>query len=273
MNYFFSILAGIIQGLTEFLPISSSGHLVLFHDFFRFDFPDALAFDVVLHLGTLLALIIYFAFDIAKYFTAWLTSFVKWDFRADVNKRLAWFLFFGTIPAAVAGFYLEDQIDNFFRQPMSVAVMLIVFGIFLYLADRFFKQFKTINELSFANALVIGIFQVLALVPGVSRSGITIIAGLSQRLKRQDAARFSFLLAIPIIFGAGLKKSIDFFSTGNILANDLIILAVGFISSAITGYIAIRFFLKFLENHSLKAFAVYRVVLGFVIIFIILFFK
>ena len=272
MDIFYSILAGIIQGLTEFLPISSSGHLVIVHDFLKFDFIDNLAFDVVLHLGTLVALIVFFFADILKYLIAFFESLVAWNLKNNLNQRLAWYLFIATLPAAIVGYFLEDRIEMVFRSPFLVALMLIIFGVILYLADKFFFKLKTINELSLANSLTIGLFQAIALIPGVSRSGITIIAGLSQKLKRKDAARFSFLLAVPIIFGAGLKKTIDLISGSAISSADFLALILGFLSSAVTGYFCIKYFLKFLENHSLKIFAWYRIVLGLLIIFVILFF-
>lgn len=269
MNYILSILAGIIQGLTEFLPISSSGHLVIFHDFFNFEFPDNLAFDVVLHLGTLVSLLIFFAKDVLKYLTSFFQSFVKRDLKNNLDQRLAWYLFLATLPAAIVGYFFEDQIETIFRGSAIVAVMLIIFGIILYLADKYFSKINTISQLKLNNAFVIGIAQAIALVPGVSRSGITIIAGLSQKLKRQDAARFSFLLAMPIVFGAGFKKIMDLFGESTLVLADLTILILGFLSAAITGYLCIKYFLKFLENHSLKIFAYYRIILGIIILLVI----
>ncbi|MFA6254707.1 MAG: undecaprenyl-diphosphatase UppP [Patescibacteria group bacterium] len=273
MEILYSILAGIIQGLTEFLPISSSGHLVLFHDFLSFDFPDNLAFDVVLHLGTLVALLLFFRFDVINYLLAWFQSFSRWELKSNNNQRLAWYLFLATLPAAVIGYFLGDQIEILFRQPGVVALMLIIFGIILYLADKFFVQLRTITELNLGSSLVIGLFQALALIPGVSRSGITIIAGLSQKLKRQDAARFGFLLSLPVIFGAGLKEFLSLLSDNLLVGADFFILILGFLVSAVTGYLCIKYFLKFLENHSLKVFAYYRIVLGAVILVMLYFNK
>ena len=226
---------------------------------------------MVLHLGTLLALFLFFWSDILKYLKAWFQSFFQWDFKGNTNQRLAWYLFVATLPAAIAGFFLEEQIETVFRSSVSVALMLIIFGVLLYLADRYFSKIRTIDQLNLNNALFIGIFQTLALIPGVSRSGITIIAGLGQKLKRQQAARFSFLLAMPIVFGAGLKKVSDLVieRSGD---QDFLVLILGFLSSAIAGYFCIKYFLKFLENHSLAIFAVYRVILG-IIILVILFLK
>jgi len=271
VNYFFAILAGIIQGLTEFLPVSSSGHLVLFHDLLNFNLPDNLAFDVVLHLGTLLALILFFFSDLVKYLFAWLKSFTNWDLRQNENQRLAWYLFLATLPAAIVGYFLEDQINLIFRTPFLVSIMLIIFGIIIYFADHYFKKERTISELSLKSSLLIGVFQAIALIPGVSRSGITIIAGLSQKLKREQAARFSFLLSVPIVFGAGAKKILDLFSSKDIMTSDYLLMFVGFLSSAITGYFCIKYFLKFLQSHSLNIFVYYRVVIGLIILSILFF--
>lgn len=268
IDIFYSFFAGTIQGITEFLPISSSGHLVLFHDFFNFSLPDTLAFDVILHLGTLVALVVYFFSDVKKYLAAWFQSLVKWDLHNNKEQLLAWYLFIATIPAAIIGFYFENIIELYFRNSILVAIMLIIFGILLYLADSFFQKVKTMTELSLKGAIIIGFAQALALIPGVSRSGITIIAGLSQKLQRDQAARFSFLLSMPIVFGAGIKKLFDL---QQINSSQIIILLIGFLSSAIVGYFVIRLFLKFLQTHSLKVFAYYRIALGLVILTFMLF--
>lgn len=272
MDLFYSIVAGIIQGLTEFLPVSSSGHLILFHYFSGFDFIDDLSFDVVLHLGTLAALILFFFSDILKYLAAFFGSFVKWDLRSNFNQRLAWYLFVGTLPALAIGYFFENAIDAMFRYPASVAWVLIIFGVILYAADHYLLKIRSLNQLTWPGALIIGVLQTLAFIPGVSRSGITIVAGLTQKLKRQDAARFSFLLAIPAVLAAGAKKSLDLYQSHALNSADLLVLLVGFLASAIVGYLAIKYFLKFLQNHSLKVFAYYRIVLG-IIILAILFFK
>lgn len=263
-----SIFAGILQGVTEFLPISSSGHLILFHEYFKINFPDTLAFDVVLHLGTLIALLLYFFDDVKKYLVAWFQSIVKPDLKNNKEQLLAWYLFLATLPAAIIGFYFEQIVEVYLRNSIIVAIMLIAFGILLYLADTFFQKSKKITELSLRGALIIGLAQALALIPGVSRSGITIIAGLSQKLQREQAAKFSFLLSIPIVFGAGLKKLLDL---QQIDANQVFILVIGFTASAVVGYFVIKYFLKFLQSHSLKIFAYYRIALGLVILTALLF--
>ncbi len=265
MDIIYSILAGIIQGLTEFLPISSSGHLVIFHELFNFSILSELLFDAVLHLGTLLALLIFFYKDISKYIIAFFQSFAKWQLKEKVEQRLAWWLVVGTIPAAVIGYFLEDVIENFFRQTYWVAIMLVVFALFFLAAERFAKKFKEMNQISFKNALMIGLAQAIALIPGVSRSGITILAGLGSGLKRAQAARFSFVLAIPIVLGAGLKKLFDL-TNYSVSSAEVVVLIAGFLAAAITGYFCIKFFLHYLQKNTLKPFAYYRIVLALAVI-------
>lgn len=267
MNYFYSILAGIIQGLTEFLPISSSGHLVLFHEFTKFTVADEVAFDVVLHLGTMLALLIFFWKDIISLIKAFIESFYKRD-SSNLNQRLSWYLLLATIPAVIAGVLFEKQIESFFRNANSVAATLIIFGVLLWLADHYSSKIKNIFQITLKDSIIIGLAQVIALVPGVSRSGITIIAGLNQKFKRADAAKFSFLLAIPVVFGAGTKKIIDFIQENQTGLTDVNILIIGFVSATVTGYFCIKYFLKFLQSHSLKIFAYYRIALGILILII-----
>lgn len=246
MTIFYSIIAGVIQGLTEFLPISSSGHLILFHYFSGFDFIDDLSFDVVLHLGTLAALAIFFFFDILKYLSAFFRSFIKWNLRTDLNQRLAWYLFFATIPSLIIGYFFESTIESIFRRPLSVALVFIVFGIILYLADQYLLKIRTLDQLTWFGALFIGIFQTLAFIPGISRSGITIVAGLTQKLKRQEAAHFSFLLAIPAVFAAGGKKTLDLYELQALNSANSLVLLAGFLASAVIGYLCLKYFLRFL---------------------------
>ena len=265
LDIIIAILYGAVQGITEFLPISSSGHLVVLHEVF-FGFKEPLvAFDVVLHLGTFVALLGFFYADIIKYLQAFVRSFFDWQVATDSSERLSWFLFIGTIPAALAGYFFETQIETIFRSTTIVASMLIGVGVLLYLVDRFAAKSKTIEQVTLHSALLVGVAQALALVPGVSRSGITIVAGLTQKLNRANAARFSFLLSIPIVFGAGIKKVLDL-STVMIGADELIVLVTGFVSAAIVGYLCIKYFLLFLQRHSLAVFAYYRIALGIIIL-------
>lgn len=265
MDHLYSIILGIIQGLTEFWPVSSSGHLVIAHDFLNFDFASDLGFDVALHLGTLLALLLFFYKDIYRYIVAFFKSFANWDLKNNLDQRIAWFILVGTIPAAVIGFFIANIADTAFRNLWLVVSMLIVFGILFILFEKLFPKIYELHKLTWFGAILIGVAQAIALVPGVSRSGITIITGLSQGLKREVAASFSFLLSIPVVLGAGLKKLYDLNSVG-LESSEWGVMLVGFFMAAIVGYIAIKFLLKFLQNNSLNVFAYYRFFLAGVII-------
>jgi len=269
MLYFYSIIFGAIQALTEFLPISSSAHLVIFHDLLKFDLVDNLSFDVALHLGTLLAMILFFATDIVALIRGWLSSLKNWNLKNDLNQRLSWFIIIGTIPAAVVGYFFDNWFENN-RGLILISLTLIGGGILLFLVDLLSKKQKEISEIKFGGAFSIGLAQVLALIPGVSRSGINIIAGLANNLKREAAARYAFLLGIPIIFGAGVKKIYDLTKI-SLTSQEIIIFILGFLTSAMIGYLVIKFFLGFLKNHSLKWLAIYRIIIGIIILVIILF--
>ncbi len=265
MDYIYSTILGIIQGLTEFWPISSSAHLFIAHDFLNFEFADNLGFDVAMHLGTLLALLIFFYKDINRYILAFFRSFANWDLKNNLDQRIAWYIFMGTIPAAIVGFFIDNIAETAFRNLWLVASMLVLFGVFFILFEKLFPKIYELDKLSWNGVLLVGIAQAIALVPGVSRSGITIITGLSQGLKRAAAARFSFLLSIPIVFGAGLKKMYDVSQEG-LNNTELGMVFIGFIVSAVVGYIAIKFLLKYLQNHPLNVFAYYRFLLASVIV-------
>jgi len=247
MEYVNSIFFGIIQGLTEFWPVSSSGHLVIAHEFFNFNFVDNLGFDVALHLGTLVAVVAFFL--------------ANWNLRRDINQRLAWYIAIGTLPAAIAGYLVADYADTIFRNLWLVAGLLIGVGILLIVAEKIFEKKNDLSKLGWKGAMTVAFAQVLALVPGVSRSGITIIAGLSQGLQRPAATRFSFLLSIPIIAGAGFKKIVDVARQG-MGSEQWLVMIIGFLSAAVVGYIAISFLLRFVEHRSLNVFGYYRIVLG-----------
>lgn len=265
MLFVYSIILGIIQGLTEFLPISSSGHLVMAHDLLNFGFVDNLSFDVALHVGTLLALILFFWRHIYKYIIAFFQSLAKWDLKNNFDQRMAWFLVVGSIPAGIAGFLLESMADTVFRNLWLVAILLALVGILFIIFEKIFQKINDLNALNWKNVIVIGLAQALALLPGVSRSGITILAGLSQKLKREEAARFSFLLSIPVVFGAGLQKLFEAVHSG-LTSQDWLVLLVGLITAAVVGYLVIKFLLKYLTSHSLNIFAYYRFLLAAVVI-------
>lgn len=269
MSYFLAIFAGLIQGLTEFLPISSSGHLLILEKFFNLNWQANLFFVVMLHWGTLLALIIFFRSEIIRIIKGFFQSLVKWNLKNDFNQRLAWFIILATIPAALVGYFAEDIIVNYFSSLLSVALAFILVALLFFLAEKTGKRTQSLEKANWFNVLMIGLGQILAFVPGVSRSGITIVAGLSQNLKREEAARFSFLLALPVILGAGLKELFSLDSIENI---NFLFIGLGFLSALIFSYLTIKYILRFLVDHSLKTFAWYRLIIGcLILIWLILF--
>lgn len=264
MIYLLTIILGLIQAFTEFLPISSSAHLILARAVMDFEVVDGLTFDVGLHVGTLIAVIVYFYRDLVALMRGFFTSFATRDLKGDAHRRLAWYILAASIPAAVAGMFFETAIEIYFRRPEVIVVTLVVGGVLFLVFERVFKQVRDIEALSFGGSLLIGLAQACALIPGVSRSGITIVAGISQGLKRAEAARFSFLLGAPALFGAGLKKALDL--TGQpVGGEDLAVLFIGMLVSAVAGWLVIRFLLRFLQNHRMDVFAYYRFVLAAVV--------
>jgi undecaprenyl-diphosphatase len=259
INWFLAILAGAVQGITEFLPISSSAHLIILQDLFNFELESNLTFNVALHLGTLLALIIFFYFDIIQLIKNFSASIFNSDLKNKFEQRLPWLIILGTIPAALIGFLFEDFVDEVLHSSnwsvIIIVVMLISVGALFLIMEKKVKQTKDISDINWKNSLLIGLAQAIALIPGTSRSGITIIAGLSQGLKREQAARFSFLLSIPIVAGASLKKMFDVYYIGGL---DLPMFGLGIASSFIVGYLALGLLLKYLSSNSLKVFAYYR---------------
>lgn len=254
-----AVLMGIIQGLGEFLPISSSGHLILAPWLFQWEVPG-LTFDVALHMGTLLAVLIYFWRDWVRILTGAVTR------RSKKDRALFWYLVIGSIPAALVGFFLNDIIENILRSPVIVGVNLIVFGMLLYIADKS-RQIRYLNNMDLRDAIFIGIAQSIALIPGVSRSGITMTAARLFCFTREEAARFSFLLSTPVIFGAGLLEMVKMDMTQ---INFPFI--AGVIASAVVGLLVIAFLIQFLKRHSFNIFVGYRILLGIIIISLYTFF-
>lgn len=244
---------GAVQGLTEFLPVSSSAHLTILPWLLGWRDPG-LAFDVALHLGTLLALLAY-------YWRNWIAMASSvFDGRAD-QRRLLLMLVVASIPGAIFGLLLEHQAETIFRSPLLIATAMALLGVALWTLDRFMLQRRKVSEMSYLDALLIGLSQALALIPGVSRSGITMTMGRGIRLQREDAANFSFLMATPIIAGAGLIKAHELLHRG--LSAPL---AAGFITSAVFGWFAITGLLHFVRTHTYEAFAWYRIALAAIIV-------
>ncbi len=263
-----AVILGVVQGLTEFLPISSSGHLIVVPALFGWDdtFLDSLAFSVMLHLATLLALLVYFRDDWLRLIPAGLAALGDRSFKGDPDRRLAWLLAVTTIPAVFAGVLLNDLAETTFREPRLVAVTLVIGAAILWLADRAASRTRHMDELTFPIAIGIGAAQALALVPGISRSGISIAAGLFAGLNRPDAARFAFLMATPITFGAGLWELRKLLSGEAGVSVELAPLAAGMLASLLSGLLAIAVLLRFLRSHGVGVFVAYRVGLAALIV-------
>jgi undecaprenyl-diphosphatase len=256
MGWFEAIVLGLVQGLTEFLPISSSGHLLLVPKAFGWDDPGA-AFTAVIQLGTMLAVLIYFRTDLATIFARAFAGMRDSSKRDTPEWRLFWMVAIGTVPIALLGLVFKDQIETVARNAQLTAIMLIAFGLVMEAADRFPKQRTEIRELTVRNGVLIGVAQSLALIPGVSRSGSTISAGRVLGLKRQDAARYSFLLSIPAVVLSGLFE-LRHVGGSVELGPTLVATIVAFV----TGYASIAFLLGYLGRHGMTIFSAYRVILG-----------
>lgn len=255
-----AIVLGLTQGITEFAPVSSSGHLILVPWFFGWtgilaDPNLNKTFDVALHVGTLVGALIYFRHDVMRYLRAWLRS-IKARSMLTTDERIAWALVIGTIPGAIAGAAFEDVIQEKLGAPWLIAVMLAGFGVILYTVDRVARSDRGIDSVRPRTGLFLGVAQALALQPGVSRSGVTMTAARAIGIDRETAARVSFLLALPIIAGAGLFKGVDLAQTG--FQGHGPEFFWGFVSSAVSGFVVIWGLLKYLRRHDFLIFMVYR---------------
>jgi undecaprenyl-diphosphatase len=262
-----SIILGIIQGLTEFIPISSSAHLVITKYLLGWNIPnqEAFIFDVIIHLGTLIAVVIYFRKDIWKIIRAVVTGIIERRPFKDDSSRLGWIIILATIPAVVVGVLFKSQVEQAFSKPIYSAIFLLVTALFLVLAEIIGHRRRQIEAMNWIDGLVIGLFQAVSLLPGISRSGSAITGGMIRDLDRQSSARFSFLLSIPAILGAALLTVIDLIKSHSLQVH-ISTLVVGFVVSAIVGYLAIRWFISYLGKRSLYIFAIYCVVVSIVVI-------
>lgn len=260
MSWFEAIVLGIVQGLTEFLPISSSAHLLVVPQLFGWPDPGA-AFTAVIQLGTMAAVLLFFWRDIVRIGSSWFRSLWTPSLRGTFDARMGWYIIFGTIPIALAGLIFSDQIKTIARDLRLTASMLILFGLLLYAADRLAPQKKTERDLTLRDGILFGLAQMLALVPGVSRSGATITAGRALGYNRTAAARFSFLLSIPAIVLSGIYELKDI-GEGNTSWGPTILATV---VSFVVGYASIAWLLKYLTSHSVLVFTVYRIIAGLAI--------
>jgi len=265
-----AIILGLTQGITEFAPVSSSGHLILVPWLFGWSIVQDPAlnktFDVALHVGTLVGAVIYFRVDLWRYLKAWIASIGARAIRTS-DERLAWALVIGTIPGAIAGALFESQIEVSLGQPWLIAVMLALFAAVLYVVDRVCRSDRGFATIGVRTGLFLGVAQALALQPGVSRSGVTITAARSIGIDREAAARFSFLLAIPIIAGAGLDKGAGLLQNG--FQGYGVQFFWGFVASAVSGFVVIWFLLKYLRRHDFLIFLVYRVAVAALVLLLI----
>jgi undecaprenyl-diphosphatase len=276
-----AIILGMVQGFTEFMPISSSAHLIIVPWLFRWQDPG-LDFDVALHMGTLVALLWIFGSDWVRYFRAGISSIQERKINGDPERRMAWLLVIGTIPGIIIGALAEAKIEELFHNPnpsnfkttmIVLAIIISLLGILLFIAERVALHCRKLDQISVKDTIIIGLSQAAAIIPGVSRSGSTITAGLVRGLQRETAAKFSFLLSVPIILGASFKSTFSIYSdlaTGGITQSDLLFFVIGFAVAAGSGYLCIKFLLRFLQTNSTDIFVYYRWLLTAVIIVVAL---
>jgi undecaprenyl-diphosphatase len=262
------IVLAIVQSITEFLPISSTAHLALVPRLLGWNNPElnSLDFDIALHLGTLAAILIYFLRDWVQLTAQAFGLPYRPDPELAKNPKLLWFLAIATIPVGFFGYVFKDQAEGAWRSSLVIGTMLIAVGIVMWIADRATGLEKEIGSISFADSIVIGVAQALAIIPGTSRSGITISTGLFRKFNRHAAARFSFLLSTPALGGAALKALHDVKKQGGIAPDMRLAFAVGVLVSAVAGWIVIAVFLRYLRTHNLRFFVYYRIIFGIIVI-------
>nr|WP_295001760.1 undecaprenyl-diphosphatase UppP [uncultured Methanobrevibacter sp.] len=268
MDIFQGIIIGIVQGLTEFLPVSSSAHLVFIQNLLGVE--SSLAFDTFLHLGTLIAVLWFFRYDIYKMLQSWVLSILdilhgrfREGFYEDPYKRLAWYVILATIPVGIVGLLFEDSVDSLFSGALYVpAFFLFVTGTILYLSQRLPSGNVNYNNISKKEAIFMGLGQACAILPGLSRSGTTIAAGLTIGLNKEFAAKFSFILSIPAIFGAFILQLKDI---GSAMDANFLPIFLGFIAAIVAGYMAIKWMLDLIQNRSLDIFAYYCWLIGIIV--------
>jgi undecaprenyl-diphosphatase len=261
-----SIILGIVQGLTEFLPISSSAHLVLVPYLLKWNIPEeqAFIFNVLVQVATLVAVIAYFWKDLVAIIQAWMSAILQRKPFATSDSRLGWYILLATLPAGIIGLFLKDLVEQAFASPVATAGFLLLTAALLVIAERTGKRDRPLEALNWKDALWVGFGQALAIFPGISRSGATISAGMTRNLQRPAAARFAFLISIPIMLAAGLLAGVDLIQMPN-FASLLPVYIPGFIAAAVTGYLSIRWLLVFLLRHSLYGFAIYCAVLALIV--------
>ncbi len=267
MDYAQAIWLALLQGLTEFLPISSSAHLILLPELVGWE-DQGVGFDVAVHVGTLIAVILYYRDDLRVITQDWWGSL--FGAEATIHSKLAWHVIIGTVPAVLIGFLfvIFDGLSEVLRLPLIIAATTIIFGLLLLFSESVANELSTLKDLRWSDALLVGIFQAIAFIPGTSRSGITITAGLFLGLEREESARFSFLLSIPLIMLAGLSNGYKMFRSTDPVEWDM--MAIGVLVSAIVAYTTIGWFLRLLDRVGLMPFVIYRLLLGVVLFYMFL---
>jgi len=269
MSILHAIILGIVQGLTEFLPVSSSGHLILLPYFFSWQ-DQGLLFDVVLHLGTLVAVVLYFYKKLIAIIRGFFSSLLRQaDETGKKNGKFAWLLIISIIPAGIVGVLFSDSIETILRSPYVVVVSLILWAMVLYIADRWGDKMRNLEMSSWKDAIFIGCAQAIALIPGTSRSGITMTAGLFRGMTKQASAEFSFLMSVPIIFLAGVLKLGTAWREG-FTDISIVVLSIGFITSMLSGLLAIKLLMKIIKTWSFKPFVLYRILLAIAVLIVLL---
>jgi len=258
MTFLQSIILGIIQGLTEFLPVSSSAHLVLFPYWLSWNIPatDAFIFNVLVQLGTLLAVIIYFWHDLLGIIKSMVSGVIHQQLFKDPDARLGWLVVLATIPAGIAGLFLKDTVEAAFSSPVATALLLLLTALMLILSEKVSKSIRRSPTPGPKDAIIIGLFQALSIFPGVSRSGSTITGGLLRGMDRSAAARFSFLMSIPIMSAAGVVALLDMATIPNLLTF-LPVMTAGFIAAVVVGLLSIKWLMAYIRSHSFMVFAIY----------------
>jgi undecaprenyl-diphosphatase len=272
MPIYQAVVLAIVQALTEFIPVSSTAHLILFPWLFGWKDPG-LTFDVALHAGTLVAVIIYFFRDWVQIIGQGFGLNIGSDPDLRQNRNLLWLLAAGSIPIGIVGYLFDKQADTTWRQPYVIGTMLILIGIVMWLAERRRIGSKSLSTIQMGDSIAVGLAQAVSVIPGTSRSGATISAGLFRNMNRETAARFSFLLSTPAIAAAVAKKGWDIHKEGGIPADMKAPIAVGIVVSGVLGAVVIAFFLRYLRRSSLMPFVYYRIVFGIIVIALAAFFR
>ena len=260
-----AIILGLVEGLTEFIPVSSTAHLLITQTLLKIPATDtSFIFNIVVQMGAIIALVIYFWADlveIAKTTIANLPNLLQWE-RMPLEGRMGWFIIIASIPALAAGYLLKDVVEAFFKEPLQhAAVRLLTAAVLLAMAERLGRQKRDVEQMTWLDSLVVGLFQVLAVFPGASRSGSTISGGMLAGLTRKAAARFAMLISVPVMLAAGLVESLDLFSAQG--GNEVILpVLVGTLVAGFTGWLAVRWLLNYLQKHSLYLFSAYCLVTG-----------